>query len=94
MNHHRHRHRQGRTRRRPRVGPRSHAARLAHTDTVAGYDAYAAEVGDDNDDGVITEDESGWSCVDKGNRSAAPATSKVSRRDAMTRVACSSIRGQ
>ena len=40
---------------------------LAHTDTVAGYDAYAAEVGDDNADGVITEDESGWSCVDHGN---------------------------
>jgi hypothetical protein len=45
---------------------------LAHTDTVAGYDAYAAEVGDDNADGVITEDESGWSCVDNGNRVCGP----------------------
>ena len=45
---------------------------LAHTDTIAGYDAYAAEVGDDNADGVITEDESGWSCVDDGNRICGP----------------------
>jgi len=36
---------------------------LAHTDTVAGYDAYAAEVGDDNENGIIEEDESGWNCT-------------------------------
>ena len=35
-------------------------------------DAYAAEVGDDNADGVLTEDESGWSCVDDGNRICGP----------------------
>jgi hypothetical protein len=41
---------------------------LAHTDTVAGYDAYAAEVGDDNENGIIEEDESGWNCTTMGNR--------------------------
>jgi hypothetical protein len=40
----------------------------AHADTVAGYDAYAAEVGDDNADGRIDEDESGWDCWTMGNR--------------------------
>jgi hypothetical protein len=44
----------------------------AHTDTVVGYDAYNAEVGDDNGDGVVSEDESGWSCVDDGNRVCGP----------------------
>ena len=32
------------------------------------HDAYAAEVGDNNADGIIDESESGWSCVDNGNR--------------------------
>jgi hypothetical protein len=44
---------------------------LAHP-ALTGYDVYAAEVGDDNADGVITEDESGWSCVDNGNRVCGP----------------------
>ena len=38
---------------------------LAHIDT---YDAHVIDVGDDNGDGIITEDESGWSCVDDGNK--------------------------
>jgi len=36
------------------------------------HDAYAAEVGDDNSDGVVSEDESGWSCIDDGNRVCGP----------------------
>jgi hypothetical protein len=36
------------------------------------HDAYAAEVGDDNADGVIDESESGWSCVDNGNKVCGP----------------------
>jgi hypothetical protein len=35
-------------------------------------DVYAIEVGDDNGDGIITEDESGWSCVDHGNHICGP----------------------
>lgn len=35
-------------------------------------DQYAWEVGDDNADGVITEDESGWDCVSMGNRICGP----------------------
>ena len=31
----------------------------AHADTLGHYDAYAAEVGDDNGDGIVMEDESG-----------------------------------
>jgi hypothetical protein len=46
------------------IGPSA----LAHT----GYDAYAAEVGDDNADGTITEDESGWDCRTMGNRICGP----------------------
>ena len=38
----------------------------------AGVDAYAWEVGDDNEDGVIEEDESGFSCVDDGNHICGP----------------------
>lgn len=30
-------------------------------------DAYAREMGDDNCDGVIVEDESGWNCATMGN---------------------------
>ena len=40
----------------------------AHADTIDHYDAYAAEVGDDNADVVIMEDESGWDCATMGNR--------------------------
>ena len=39
----------------------------AHAAPV-GVDAYAYEVGDDNSDGVIMEDESGWDCTSMGNR--------------------------
>jgi hypothetical protein len=35
-------------------------------------DVYAYEVGDDNADGIIAEDESGWSCVDDGNKICGP----------------------
>jgi hypothetical protein len=48
----------------------------AHTDTVVGYDAYTAEVGDDNGDGAVSEDESGWSCVDDGNRVCGPGNAQ------------------
>jgi hypothetical protein len=37
-------------------------AAMPHTVAHTGYDAYAAEVGDDNADGIITENESGWDC--------------------------------
>lgn len=33
----------------------------------SGEDVYALEVGDDNADGVIEEDESGWDCTTMGN---------------------------
>jgi hypothetical protein len=36
------------------------------------HDVYAAEVGDDNANGVVEEDESGWSCVDDGNKICGP----------------------
>lgn len=39
----------------------------AHADAIDHYDAYAAEVGDDNADGVIMEDESGWDWRTMGN---------------------------
>lgn len=35
-------------------------------------DVYAAEVGDDDGNGAISEDESGWSCVDMGNHICGP----------------------
>ena len=35
---------------------------------VPGFDLYAWEVGDDNADGVIEEDESGWDCETKRMR--------------------------
>jgi hypothetical protein len=40
-----------------------------------GVDVYAWEVGDDNGDGVVMEDESGWSCVDMGDRRCGPGNS-------------------
>jgi hypothetical protein len=43
---------------------------VAHA--AAGYDGYAAEVGDDNGDGRIDEDESGWDCETMGNRVCGP----------------------
>jgi hypothetical protein len=49
----------------------------AHADTVVGYDAYTAEVGDDNANGVVSEDESGWSCVDDGNRVCGPGNGQA-----------------
>jgi hypothetical protein len=45
--------------------PPAHAA-------PARVDVYAYEVGDDNGDGVVMEDESGWSCVDDGNKVCGP----------------------
>ena len=39
--------------------PTAHAA-------PAGVDAYAYEVEDDNGDGIIMEDESGWDCTAQG----------------------------
>jgi hypothetical protein len=44
----------------------------AHADTVTGYDAHAFEVGDDNADGRIDEDESGWDCATMGNGVCGP----------------------
>ena len=44
----------------------------AQPDTVDHYDAYAAEVGDDNADGRIDEDESGFDCRVMGNRICGP----------------------
>jgi hypothetical protein len=41
---------------------------LASPAIAAPIDHYAFEMGDDNGDGVVQEDESGWSCVDQGNR--------------------------
>jgi hypothetical protein len=41
----------------------------------AGVDAYAYEVGDDDGNGIISEDESGWSCVDMGNKVCGPNNS-------------------
>ena len=38
----------------------------------APQDVYATEVGDDDGNGVISEDESGWSCVDMGNKTCGP----------------------
>lgn len=38
-------------------------------------DKYAFEVGDDDGNGVIDEDESGWSCVDMGNKVCGPGNS-------------------
>lgn len=49
----------------------------AHIGTVVGYDAYTAEVGDDNGDGVVSKDESGWSCVDDGNRVCGPGNGQA-----------------
>lgn len=34
----------------------------------AGVDVYAYEVGDDNEDGIVMEDESGWDCTTMGNQ--------------------------
>ena len=44
----------------------------AHADTVGHYDAYAAEVGDDNADGIITEDDSGFDCRVMSNLRCGP----------------------
>lgn len=35
---------------------------------IAHADVYATEVGDDNNDGVVMEDESGWDCATMGNK--------------------------
>lgn len=35
---------------------------------IAHADVYAQEVGDDNNDGIVMEDESGWDCATMGNR--------------------------
>ncbi|MDV3125724.1 hypothetical protein M1247_12425 [Mycobacterium sp. 21AC1] len=35
-------------------------------------DKYAVEVGDDNGDGIIMEDESGWVCSEMGNLRCGP----------------------
>jgi hypothetical protein len=48
------------------------AATIALSHPHDAVDVYAYEVGDDNNDGVVMEDESGWSCVDDGNRTCGP----------------------
>ena len=35
---------------------------------IASADVYAEEVGDDDGNGIIMEDESGWDCASMGNR--------------------------
>lgn len=40
---------------------------------VPNFDLYAWEVGDDNADGVISEDESGWDCATMGNGICGPS---------------------
>lgn len=40
------------------------------------FDAYAWEVGDDNADGVIDEDESGWDCRTMGNLICGPGNAQ------------------
>lgn len=50
-------------------------AAIAIVATLAGpVDQYAWEVGDDNADGIITEDESGWDCRTMGNLICGGAT--------------------
>ena len=44
---------------------------------TVGTDVYAYEVGDDNANGVVSEDESGWSCVDDGNRVCGPGNGQA-----------------
>ena len=39
---------------------------------VDGTDVYSYEVGDDNGDGVVMEDESGWDCTTMGNGICGP----------------------
>jgi hypothetical protein len=48
---------------------------FASLEPAPGYDAYAVEAGDDNEDGVIEEDESGWDCPTMGNRICGPGNS-------------------
>lgn len=43
--------------------PHAHAAAPSCTNS----NAYAREVGDDNCDGIVLEDESGWDCATMGN---------------------------
>lgn len=43
---------------------------------LVGYDAYAQEVGDDNADGHLAEDESGWDCRTMGNRIWGPGNAQ------------------
>ena len=50
---------------------------LADPPTGVGTDVYAYEVGDDNADGVVMEDESGWSCVDMGNKVCGPGNGQA-----------------
>ena len=50
----------------------SPAAPADDTTTVVVDDVYAREVGDDNADGVIMEDESGWDCATMGNMICGP----------------------
>ena len=53
----------------------AHADACTHTyaSTIDDHcDVYAAEVGDDNGDGVVMEDESGWDCTTMGNRTCGP----------------------
>lgn len=54
------------------------AIAMAHPPTgTVGTDVYAYEVGDDNGDGVVSEDESGWWWVDDGNRVCGPGNGQA-----------------
>lgn len=52
------------------LSPHTHA--VAYADSCTQTDAYAREVGDDNCDGIIMEDESGWDCATMGNLICGP----------------------
>ena len=54
----------------------------------------AAGVSDDNADGVITEDESGWSCGDNGNRICGPGNPQGVPAGRYVESGVTSIRGQ
>ena len=52
--------------------PRGHTARHSSRRTRRGVDAYAYKVGDDNADGIVMEDESGFDCRVMGNLRCGP----------------------
>ena len=68
-------------------------ASAAHADTLGHYDAYAAEVGDDNGDGIVMETRAGGLVSITATMSAGPTTSGEYRPASMTSAGCSWIPG-